>query len=91
MDEQGRGELSRISRVTKLAYSTVHAIYAGKAVPGYKTAKKLSKATKGSVTVEELCEAQKRTTKTKHSASAIAGNDNPIARQAASQAGEVAQ
>jgi hypothetical protein len=84
--QQGRGELSRIARVTGLAYSTVYAIYKGTAVPGYGTAKKLSRATQHTVTIDELCGARKRTTKSEHSASTIAGNDKAIVRQGASQA-----
>lgn len=56
--ESGRGELSRLQRETKLAYSTLHALAKGKggrvptATP--KTAKAIEDATGGKVTAAEL-------------------------------------
>jgi DNA-binding transcriptional regulator YdaS (Cro superfamily) len=54
--QQGRGELTRLRRVTGLSYPTVHAVYSGTQTPTYETAVKISRATGGVVTVAELCE-----------------------------------
>ena len=50
---EGRGTLSRLQRATGLAYTTV--FRALKRPPTYETALKLSAATDGVVSVEELC------------------------------------
>lgn len=52
---KGRGELSRLSHATGLAYTTVLAGVEGK-LKRYDVAKKISDATGGEVTVAELCE-----------------------------------
>lgn len=49
------GELSRLSRVTQLAYTTVFAIAHGQQTPRYDTAERISRATGGEVTIAELC------------------------------------
>jgi hypothetical protein len=82
---QGDGELSRIARVTGLAYSTVHKIFSGRAVPRYETALKISEATDGSVKIDDLYAASKHAAKLNHSENAIAGNGKTIVRQRASQ------
>lgn len=50
------GELSRLARETQLAYTTVFAIAHGQQTPKYATAKRISEATGGEVTIAELCE-----------------------------------
>lgn len=50
---EGRGTLARLQRATGLAYTTV--FRALKRPPTYETALKLSAATGGAVTVDELC------------------------------------
>lgn len=54
---KGRGEMSRLARETRLAYSTVfEAAKNGKPIVEYATAKKISDATGGEVSIAELCE-----------------------------------
>jgi len=50
------GELSRLQRATRLAYTTVFAIAHGQQTPRYATAKRISDATGGEVTIADLCE-----------------------------------
>lgn len=54
--QSAAGELSRLARKTKLAYTTVFAIAHGQQTPRYNTAKRLSDATGGEVSIAELCE-----------------------------------
>ena len=51
-----RGALTRLQEVTGLAYSTIHAAFRGEPVRLYETARKISEATHGQVSVAELCE-----------------------------------
>ena len=50
---EGRGTLAKLQRATGLAYTTV--FRALKRPPTYETAQKLSLATGGSVSIDELC------------------------------------
>lgn len=52
---EGYGSLTRIFRNSGVAYSTVYNAYLGKRVGRYATAKAISDATGGEVTVDELC------------------------------------
>jgi hypothetical protein len=54
IDAQGRGAKRRLQRRTGLAYSTIHWIAERKWVPRLATARLLSEATGGTVTVGEL-------------------------------------
>lgn len=48
----------RLVRETGLAQRTIYAIRDGENRPRYATAKKISEATGGAVTIEDLCEPQ---------------------------------
>lgn len=52
---EGRGALSRIQRETGLAYTTVFRAARGRAIKKYEVARRISAATGGAVSVEELC------------------------------------
>ncbi len=52
--KKGRGAKSRLARETGLAYSTIHWIERGRSEPKRKTAKLISAATGGEVTVAEI-------------------------------------
>ena len=54
--ERGRGECARLARETGVSYKTVRAVAKGAILARYPIAKVLSEATKGAVSVEELCE-----------------------------------
>ena len=56
VENQGRGELSRLARETGLAYTTVFGAAQGRRLKSYARAKLLSDATGGAVTIAELCE-----------------------------------
>lgn len=53
---RGRGELTRLMLLTGIAYATLHKLANDQNAARYKTAKKISKATGGSVSIAELCE-----------------------------------
>jgi hypothetical protein len=55
--EGGRGTKARLSRASGLSWATVHACCKGELIKLYETAKRLSAATDGAVSVAELCEA----------------------------------
>lgn len=57
LDEQPRGEITRLVRVTGVANSTLHDVLNGKPIRLYETAKKISEATGGKVGIADLCEA----------------------------------
>lgn len=52
----GKGELARLARVTGLSYPTVHGLATDRHRARYSTAKLISEATRGRVTIAELCE-----------------------------------
>jgi hypothetical protein len=54
---QSRGALSRLSRETGLAYTTVFGIARGKQRARYESAKLISAATEGAVSISEMCDA----------------------------------
>lgn len=54
--EQGKGSMSLLQRKTGLAYTTVWKAARGIRTVRYATAKLLSQATDGAVSVAELCE-----------------------------------
>lgn len=54
--EQPRGALSRLQREVGIAWPSMYAIYSGEATPRYETARKISLATGGAVSIPELCE-----------------------------------
>jgi hypothetical protein len=54
--EYGKGAISRLARKTGLDYKTVHPFAHGAAVKTWRTAKLISEATSGAVSIEELCE-----------------------------------
>ena len=56
VDAKGRGEITRIVRVAEVANTTVHDALKGHAIARYDTAKRISEATGGLVSIEELCE-----------------------------------
>ena len=53
---KGSGEISRIVRVAEVANTTVHRALKGQPVSRYETAKRISDATGGVVSIAELCE-----------------------------------
>lgn len=53
---EGSGAISRLSRETGLAYTTVFEAAHGRRAVRYETAKRISEATDGVVTIEEICE-----------------------------------
>lgn len=55
---EGYGALSRLARQTGLAYGTIFGAYRRRTRILYESAVKISKATKGQVTVDELCGAK---------------------------------
>lgn len=54
--QEGHGEKRRLEAVTKLGYNTIVYLAAGRYGATYDTARKLSEATGGKVTIEELCD-----------------------------------
>ena len=54
--DKPRGEMARLSRESGLAYGTVLNVCNGELLKTYETAKKLSEATGGVVSIAELCE-----------------------------------
>ncbi len=53
---EGRGSVTRLMRETGLAYTTIHYAARGEAISQYDTAKRISVATGGEVSIKELCE-----------------------------------
>lgn len=53
---EGRGAASRLVRETGLAASTIDYAVRGEPISKYDTAKRISVATGGDVSIEELCE-----------------------------------
>ena len=54
-DIRGRGVLKWLERETGVSYTTIHGLYSERQVATYATAVKISKATRGKVTIGELC------------------------------------
>jgi hypothetical protein len=52
----GKGEIARIAHVTGASYRTVHELARDKRKASYATAKLVSAATGGAVSITELCE-----------------------------------
>ena len=61
IDSKGRGEVSRLTRVTGLAYTTIMYARDGRKRVGYETAKAISDATGGKVSIADICESAVRT------------------------------
>lgn len=53
---QSRGVLTRVARQANLSYGKVLSTAQGYRVAKYETAEKISKATNGEVTIDELCD-----------------------------------
>ncbi len=53
---QGRGAIAKLSKDTGLSYPTVLELSKGRGRAKYETAKKISEATAGEVSIESLCE-----------------------------------
>jgi len=60
IEREGRGAISRLVRETGCAASTFHTHINGKPIAEYQTAKRISEATGGEVSIEELCEPPRR-------------------------------
>jgi DNA-binding transcriptional regulator YdaS (Cro superfamily) len=58
VQQEGYGSLSWLARRTGLAYGTVFAAYRRTTRVTYQTAALISKATRGEVTIDELCTAK---------------------------------
>lgn len=56
VERRGRGELTRLQLQTRVAYATLHKLASDANVATYATAKKISAATGGAVSIAELCE-----------------------------------
>lgn len=56
VEKRGHGELTRLQHETEVAYATLHKLAHDKHEAAYKTAKKISAATGGAVSIAELCE-----------------------------------
>jgi DNA-binding XRE family transcriptional regulator len=52
------GEHARIAKAADVFYTTITAIRKRRSKPTYATAKRISEATGGAVTIEDLCEPQ---------------------------------
>lgn len=55
VDQQPKGTLTRIQRETGLGYTTLMRARRGEPIAQYETARVLSLATQGEVTIAELC------------------------------------
>lgn len=53
---QERGALKRIERQTGVGYTTLMRLNSGDTIARYDVAKRISEATDGAVTVDELCD-----------------------------------
>lgn len=69
MQIHGRGELTRLMHATRIAYATLHRLANDEHVARFATAKKISAATGGAVSIGELCELPAPTQKSKRSKS----------------------
>lgn len=58
IEQQGGGEISRLVRVTGCAASSLHNHLNGQPIGRYETAKKISDATDGAVSIADLCESE---------------------------------
>lgn len=56
IEAAGHGEISRLVRAANVAGSTIHDHLNGRPIRKYETAKRISDATGGKVSVAELCE-----------------------------------
>ena len=57
VSKQPRGVLKRIEREANVGYTTLHRLMRGERIDSYSLAKRVSDATEGAVTVDDLCEA----------------------------------
>jgi hypothetical protein len=53
--KEGRGSLVKLMYDTRISYNSLLGFVRGKPVGRYATARKISKATQGQVSIEELC------------------------------------
>lgn len=53
---KGKGAISQLAAASGVTYPTVHALAHDKQAAEYETAKKISAATDGAVSIPELCE-----------------------------------
>lgn len=58
VEREGRGSIQRISRESEVSYQTVWHAKNGQPIARYDIAKAISDATKGEVSVEDLCEVE---------------------------------
>lgn len=58
ISRQGYGALSQLARDTGLSYGTIYAAYSRSACTTYQSAALIEKATKGAVTIAEICSAR---------------------------------
>lgn len=56
LEQEGRGEVSRLVRVANVAASTIYDHLGGKPIRLYDVAKRISDATGGTVSIPDLCE-----------------------------------
>jgi DNA-binding transcriptional regulator YdaS (Cro superfamily) len=56
VEREGVGTISRLSRVTGISYTTLLAAINGRAATRYDTAKKISEATGGAVSISDICD-----------------------------------
>jgi hypothetical protein len=56
IERQGRGAITRLARLSGLNYTTVYYPAYGAPVKTYDAAKRISAATGGAVSIQELCE-----------------------------------
>jgi DNA-binding phage protein len=61
LSTQPHGTMMRICRDTGLGLRTIYAVRDGVNTPRFATAKRISEATGGAVTIEDLCEPQEAT------------------------------
>jgi len=66
--KEGYGALSRLSRATGLSYGTIFAAHARTARTSYQSAARIERATKGQVTIAEICGAKLVTNRRKRAA-----------------------
>jgi hypothetical protein len=59
VEAQEKGALKRIERETGVGYTTLMRLRAGEAISRYDVAEKISKATGGAVSIQEICKAPK--------------------------------
>jgi hypothetical protein len=56
VDQEGKGEQARLKRVTGLSYTTIQGLRFNRQPADYDTGKLIVAATKGAVTLPEVCE-----------------------------------